>query len=57
MAIIDTYRDLLTCDECGCFLSKHDRLCSKWIEPDDEPIPYVLTDRGRAAMRTRHDYQ
>lgn len=44
------YRDPLTCDECGCFQSKHGPLCSKWTDPDDQPIPYVLTDRGRTAI-------
>jgi hypothetical protein len=28
-----TYREPLTCDECGCFLSKHDDQCSQWAEP------------------------
>ena len=26
------YRDPLTCDECGCFQSKHDYQCSQWTE-------------------------
>jgi hypothetical protein len=26
------YRDPLTCDECGCFQSKHDTTCSRWQE-------------------------
>jgi hypothetical protein len=28
-----TYRDPLTCAECGCFLSNHDTTCSHWQEP------------------------
>jgi len=49
------YREPLTCDECGCFLSRHDDLCSQWTEPEepinvDAPIPYVLTDAGRAHL-------
>ena len=49
-----TYRDSLTCDECGCFLSRHDDFCSQWTEPSepidvDAPISYVLTDQGRSA--------
>jgi len=27
-----TYRDPLTCDECGWFLSKRDPTCSQWQE-------------------------
>ena len=52
----DTYRDLLICAECGCFLSRHDDLCSQSTEPDelidvDAPIPFRLTARGRAAIQ------
>lgn len=28
-----TYRDPITCDECGHFVSKHDSECSQWTEP------------------------
>jgi hypothetical protein len=54
MAPSATYRDALTCAECGFFLSRHDEFCSKWTEPSepldvDAPITYVLTDRGRSA--------
>jgi len=30
---IASYRTPLTCDECGCFRSKHDSTCSQWSEP------------------------
>jgi len=45
----------LICDECGCFPSRHDDLCSQWMEPVDlvdvdVPCGYTVTDRGRAAI-------
>ncbi len=55
MAPSATYHDPLICDECGCFFSRHDDLCSAWSEPVepidvDAPCGYVLTDAGRALL-------
>lgn len=47
-----TYHDPITCDECGCFLSRHDALCSLWTEPAEpiDQVRYVLTTYGREAI-------
>jgi hypothetical protein len=31
--VADTWHPPITCDECGCFPSKHDEACSLWTEP------------------------
>lgn len=31
----ETYRDPLICEECDCFLSKHDTSCSHWTQTHD----------------------
>jgi hypothetical protein len=45
-----TYRDPITCDECGCFSSRHDDCCSQWNE-DGEQYRVILMG-GPAATFT-----